>query len=180
MSEQKQKIDILLKALDERYKSIHIIRERVQTVSIWILGFLISGASWIYQSEINFYPVEFLAIFFAIICVWISLWRFYFRDLELGFNSQRKVAAKIEKSLGFYSEGYFLEGDEVLYPKDWENSGKRNGKGNFIRNNYILIAVGFALLVVSMITHTSCCTAKIDNIPLSKSTKSIIILNSEK
>jgi hypothetical protein len=56
MSEQKQKTDILLKALDERYKSIHIIRERVQTVSIWILGFLISGASWIYQSEINFYP----------------------------------------------------------------------------------------------------------------------------
>ncbi len=39
MKESKSKIDILLKALDERYKSIHIIRERVQTVSIWILGF---------------------------------------------------------------------------------------------------------------------------------------------
>lgn len=179
MRDTKQKTDILLKALDERYKSIHIIRERVQTVSIWILGFLISGATWIYQSKINFYLFEFLAIFFAIICIWISLWRFYFRDLELGFNSQRRIAAKIEKTLGFYSKGYFLEENEVLYPKDWEYSGRESGKGNFIRNNYILIAVGFILLVASILTHTSFCNKKIDNLSLSESSK-LITLDSEK
>ncbi len=58
MSEQKHKTDILLKALDESYKSIHTIRERVQTVSIWILGFLISGSAWIYQSEIHLVTIK--------------------------------------------------------------------------------------------------------------------------
>ena len=154
MKESKSKIDILLKALDERYKSIHIIRERVQTVSIWILGFLIAGAGWIYQSNIYFKLIETFILFVVIVCVWLSVWKFYFSDLKKGFNSQRKIAAKIEKSLGFYLKGYFLEDRKTMYPKKWENSGKKNSEGKFMKNTYSLLVLGFILLMLAILTHT--------------------------
>lgn len=153
MKESESKINILLNALGERYKAIHIIRERVQTISIWILGFLIAGAAWIYQSNVYFKCIEILGLFFVIICIWFCIWRFYFNDLEKGFNSQRKIAAKIERVLGFYSDGYFLEGEQSMYPKEWERAGGKNSEGKFMRNTYILLALGFILLMISILNH---------------------------
>ena len=153
MKDPKFKINILLNALDERYKAIHIIRERVQTVSIWILGLLIAGAAWVYQANVYFKCIEMICLFFVIICIWFCIWKFYFSDLEKGFNSQRKIAAKIEKALGFYTNGYFLEGEQSMYPKEWEDAGKENSEGKFMRNIYILLALGFILLMISILNH---------------------------
>lgn len=153
MKESKTKIDILLNALDERYKSIHIIRERVQTVSIWILGFLIAGAGWVYQSNIYFGVIEIFILIFVIIAIWTSIRRFYFSDLEKGFNSQRRVAAKIEKSFDFYTKGYFTKDESTLYPENWKNSGKENCEGKFMRNTYNLLALGFGLLIIAILSH---------------------------
>lgn len=153
MKESKTKIDILLNALDERYKSIHIIRERVQTVSIWILGFLIAGAGWVYQSNIYFGVIETFILIFVIVVIWINIRRFYFSDLEKGFNNQRRIATKIEKSLGFYTKGYFTKDESTLYPEDWGNSGKGNCEGKFMRNTYNLLALGFGLLVIAILSH---------------------------
>ncbi|MBU1119171.1 hypothetical protein KKH43_04795 [Patescibacteria group bacterium] len=146
--------DILLKALDERYKSIHIIRERIQTVVLWILGLLITGSAWVYQSDVYFDLLGMLSLFLVIICIWISIWKFYFYDLEKGFNSQRKIAAKIEEALGFYKKKHFSESEESMYPIEWKNSGKKNCEGKFMRNTYYLIALGFILSMLAIFSHT--------------------------
>jgi len=147
------KTDILLNALSERYKSIHLIRERIQTVSIWILGLLIAGAAWVYQSNIYFTQIELLGILITIIFIWFCVYKFYLSDLVKGFNGQRKIAAKIEKNLGFYSKRYFSEEEESLYSEEWKNSGKEKSEGRFVRNTYFLLAIGFILLIISISTH---------------------------
>jgi hypothetical protein len=144
--------DILISALSERYKSIHIIRERVQSISVWVLGLLLGAAAWIYQSDMYFNKPEFLIIAIIIVLVWFSLWKFYLDDLKKGFNSQRRVAAKIEKNLGFYENG-----ENSVYPQAWKDSGKEGCEGNFMCNTYYLIALGFLLLLISISSHTHFC-----------------------
>lgn len=153
MTITKDKLIILLNALDERYKSMHIIRERVQVISIWILGFLITGSAWIYQSEICFILIEKVILVIIVLCVWVALIKFYFNDLEKGFNSQRRIAAKLERALGFYEKGYFLNDKKNFYPKEWQYSGEKNSEGKFISNTLNLIAIGFVLLILSISAH---------------------------
>jgi hypothetical protein len=96
MSDDK-KIEILLKALEERYNSIHIIRERVQNICLWILGLFITAAGWLLQSNHSLLTKE--KIFFSLmILISVFVIRvFYLNDLEKGFKTQQKIQAKIEE-----------------------------------------------------------------------------------
>ncbi|OHA16499.1 MAG: hypothetical protein A3C79_02680 [Candidatus Taylorbacteria bacterium RIFCSPHIGHO2_02_FULL_45_28] len=150
MNEQ-QKIDTILIALQERYTSVHAIRERVQTVSLWILGLLLAASGWLFQAGIYFNCKQKIILTIFSLVIWFVLNRFYFSDLEKGFNSQRRTLAKIEDSLGFYKKSYFSNSEDSLYPQEWKNSGQKNSEGNFFENTYNLLAIGFGIFTLSML-----------------------------
>jgi len=53
-----KKTEVLLMALGERYKSIHIIRDRVQSLGIWALGILLAASAFHIQSGIVFNKID--------------------------------------------------------------------------------------------------------------------------
>ena len=144
------KISILISALEERYNSIHVIRDRIQTVSLWIMGLLIWWAWWIFQSELVLECEEKIFLILFLIVTFFMLKFFYFDDLEKWFQSQREIAGKLEKSLGFYNDGFFIEWDNSLYPKTW----LKPKEGNFLRNNEYLILFGFLTFILTIIFYT--------------------------
>jgi len=141
-----KKIDVLINALDERYKSIHTIRERVQTVSIWILGILIGASGWIFQSNMLFSTNDKFFAVVLLLIIWATLRWFYFNDLQKGFNSQMRVAAKIEDSLGLFDEKIYSDSEDSIYPKSWKKSGQKGCEGKFFDNSHNLLIVGFGIL----------------------------------
>lgn len=145
-----EKISILSSALEERYNSIHVIRERAQKASLWIMGLLIWWAWWIFQSDLLLWCDEKIFLIVVLIITFLILKFFYFDDLEKWFQSQREIVAKIEKSLGFYEDSYFNSENDSIYPKDWI----KPRKGNFFRNNEILVIFWFIILALSLIFYT--------------------------
>jgi hypothetical protein len=150
MNEQ-QKIDTLLIALQERYTSVHTIRERVQTVSLWILGLLLATSGWLFQSDICFDSIQKIVLTTFSLVIWLVLNKFYFSDLEKGFDSQRRILAKIEDSLGFYRKSHFNNSEVSLYPNEWRLSGQVGSEGKFFENTYNLLAIGFGIFVLSIL-----------------------------
>ncbi len=150
MNEQ-QKIDTLLIALQERYTSVHTIRERVQTVALWILGLLLAASGWLFQSEICFSDKQKITLSIFSLIIWFVLKKFYFSDLEKGFNGQRRILAKIEDSLGFYKKSHFNNLEDSLYPKEWKSSGQKDSEGKFFENTHNLIAIGFGIFIISIL-----------------------------
>ena len=146
-----QKIEILLVALQERYNSVHAIRERVQSVSLWVLGILLSASGWLFQSDVCFTLSQKILFTILSLCIWGILKKLYFSDLEKGFNSQRKILAKIEDSLGFYKKSHFNESEDTLYPKEWRHAGEKGSEGKFFQNTYNLIAVSFGIFILSIL-----------------------------
>lgn len=135
------KIPVLISWLEERYKSIHIIRNRVHTTSIWLLWILLWVSWWIIKTNMIFSCNEKIYFIIITIVAWIFIILFYYKDLEAGFISQRKVAWKLEKELWFFDTG------NLIYPKSWETWAK----WKFFRNNYILIAFGFVSLIITLV-----------------------------
>jgi hypothetical protein len=143
-----QKIEILLKALEERYKSIHIIRQRVQNMCIWTLGLFVTAAGWLMQSPKEL-AVKEKIIFTLIILITIMVIRaFYLNDLEKGFKTQQQIQARIENVLGLCKSGVFSK--DSIYPESWKEAGTENGKGKFFFHNYLLIYLGTLLLLISI------------------------------
>lgn len=133
--------DILIFWLEERYKSIHIIRDRVHTTSIWLLWILLWLSWTVIKLDIKFTCYE--KIFFLIIVIlsWLVILFFYYFDLEKWFNIQRNIASKIENKL------WFFDWRDSLYPETWKNSTN----WYFFRNNYILIWFWFLILITTII-----------------------------
>lgn len=137
----KQENEVLLHALSERYSSIHIIRERVHSTSIWLLWILL----WLSWATINldftFSCLEKIIFLIIVISSWFCIVYFYYFDLEKWFTIQRDIASKIEDKLWFYNW------HDSIYPKAWKDCSK----WNFFRNNYILIWFWFLVFIVSII-----------------------------
>lgn len=143
-----QKLNVLLHALEERYKSIHIIRDRVQNISVWILGLFVTAGGWLMQSKTSLLINE-KWFFTAIIIISVFVVRvFYLKDLEKGFKTQQRIQAKIEEALGLCKAGVFTT--DSVYPKEWAEAGTKNGKGNFFFHNYLLIYTATVILLLSI------------------------------
>jgi hypothetical protein len=143
-----QKIEILLKALEERYKSIHIIRQRVQNICIWTLGLFITAAGWLMQSPKELGVKERILFSLIILITIIVVRAFYLNDLEKGFKTQQQIQARIENVLGLCKSGVFSK--DPIYPESWQKAGTSAGKGKFFVHNYLLIYLGTLLLLVSI------------------------------
>ncbi len=148
-----KKADILISALEERYVSIHKIRERVQGVNLWALGLLGASAGWLMTSDIHFRLFSAILIGGAIFLAYWILRHRYFADLETGFRSQMRTAARLEEMLNLYEPGYFAE-SKSAYPIEWKDAGVNKDQGNYFRSSYDLMEVGLFIFYVALLLKT--------------------------
>jgi len=131
------KVDILIKVFEEKNKSVNIIRDRVQTISIWIAGLMFAGGAFILQFNLNSTNSLIIGVSMTILIGYIRF--FYFSDLERGFNDQRTSLVKVEKELGLFKK---------VYPAAWEKSGTKEKKGKFFLTNYLLLEISLLLFLI--------------------------------
>ncbi|MBI5134387.1 MAG: hypothetical protein HZA81_03320 [Candidatus Taylorbacteria bacterium] len=142
-----EKVQVLLRALDERYKAMHTVRERAQSVAIWGLGVLIVASGWIVQRE-SLVGVDMRAAATALVLLALYVLKeHYIKDLDKTFQDQHKVAVRIEKILGLYERGAFAE--EGVYPEIWSLDSSEKRKRLFFYATYRLLYMGvFIFLAV--------------------------------
>ena len=146
---ESDKVNILLVSLQERYNATHNIRARVEQVCTWALGILVVAAGFIINKDIQLSVSQKSFLIVSLLAILIVLRFFYFRDLEKGFKDQLKVAAKIEKSLLLYEPGIY--GEDALFSKSWKNAGQKKSDGRFFRSNYLMLYIGLAIIVGTII-----------------------------
>jgi hypothetical protein len=149
-----KKTDIVISALEERYASIHKIRERVQGICLWSLGLFAAAAGWLVQSRIHFHLSTALLIGAGTFLAYWVLRHRYFLDLEIGFKSQMRTAAKLEKALHLYTPRFFTEDDDSLYPEKWEEAGTKTADGNYFNKSYELMLVGLIIFFLALALKT--------------------------
>ncbi|SRR5581483_2647161 len=149
------KIQILLQALEERYRVLHTIRERMQNVSLWSLGILLGAGGWLIQSK-NILTCEQKILFSFFVLIAFAVVRFaYLSDLAKGFRSQQQVVARIEDILGLFDKNFSGSSEESVYPERWKNSGLKGGDGKFIQTNYALLYIGVVLILIVILLNGS-------------------------
>lgn len=142
-----QKAQVLMRALDERYKAMHVVRERAQSVAIWSLGTLLVASGWMVQKEASFDLNVRIVITILVFAAFYVLKEHYIRDLDKTFQSQHRVAVRIERTLGLYDRGVFSE--ESMYPEVWMTDSADKKQRGFFFANYRLLYVGvFIFLAV--------------------------------
>jgi hypothetical protein len=147
---QTYKKDILIAALEERYEAMHVIRERVQSICVWTLGLMVTAAGWLMQNDI-FIPPSRILFYLVALCVVLWTLRFkYLSDLQRGFSSQQRVAARLESALSLYTPGVFDKAKDSIYPKRWEHAGSGNSEGKFFSSTYLLLYIGVVILSLAL------------------------------
>ena len=149
--DENKKIDVLLSALEERYASIHKIRERVQSVCLWALGLLLGAGAWLMQSNIILTAIQKASTIVVILIAFVILRFVYLNDLYKGFSTQQRVAARLEKALYLYAPGVFDDSDKPLYPQEWEKAGMGESDGKFFRSTYILLYFGVFFIILAIL-----------------------------
>ena len=140
-----QKLTVLLRALDQRYRAIDGIRDRVQNVCLWILGLFATGGGLLLKADIPLTVNNKISLSAMILVAVLALRFFYFKDLERGFRAQQRIQARIEAVIGLSKKGVF--GVESIFPEEWAVAGTRQGKGRFFSHNYLLIYLGTIFLL---------------------------------
>lgn len=150
MTQEETKSQILLAALSERYESLRVIRERVQTVGLTVIGLLLGAGGWLIQSEQGYECAEKLVLTMGVLAAVAVLRWMYLSDLQKGFKSQQRVAASIEKELGLYAPGALSASSDAIYPEAWAKAGQEDGPGRFFSATYWMIFVGTVFLIVTI------------------------------
>lgn len=148
---EKENIAILISALEERYKSIHTIRDRVQNIGVWALGIMLATGGYLLQNDFGMTNFQKVIAIVGVIIAFRILRFEYLADLNKGFKAQQKTAARIEKTLGFFTIGVFDNEATSIYPQVWESAGTHEGGGKFFKTTYRLMLAGIVFLVVSII-----------------------------
>ncbi|WP_298125227.1 hypothetical protein [Brevundimonas sp.] len=141
-----QKVAVLLAALAERYQAMRTIRERVQSVGLWALGLLVAAGGWLIQSRTELSDNERWIAIIGLGAALLVLRFWYLADLQKGFAGQQRVAATIERALGFFEPGALGLMDASIYPASWNEAGSTDGKGRFFSSSYALLYGGVAFL----------------------------------
>lgn len=150
-----EKIDILKISLEERYLSIHKIRDRVESVSLWTLAAFVSAGGWLIQSDIILSSTERILSVLGVVMVLVVIRFSYLSDLEIGFKRQLQVASEIEETLGLYTPGMFNDKASSIYPEGWKKSGTTSGNGNYFKSTNSLLYAGTIFLVAVILLKCS-------------------------
>lgn len=146
------KVTILIAALEERYEALRIIRGRVESVGLWSLGLLLSAGGWIISSGIVLTCFEKTLYLIGAVLAFAVLRFNYLEDLAKGFKKQQQAAVSIEKVFKLYELGFYADAGESIYPKEWEQAGTDKGDGRFFNTTYNLLYVGFAFLLIAILS----------------------------
>lgn len=148
--DEKDKLQILLVTLQERYKSIHTMRNRVQNICTWILGIFLFFSGLLIKFDLGLtLGQKFLFSIFLLIAYYAVKCR-YIKDIENGFNSNLRVAARIEKTLKLYESNFYDSLNSSLYPDKWQHAGTEHSEGNYLNNSYWLLRIGTIFLLIAI------------------------------
>lgn len=148
---EEQKVAVLLAALAERYQAMRTIRERVQSMGLWVLGLLAAAGGGLIQSQAALSDSERWIGIIALGAALLVLRFWYLADLQKGFAGQQRVAATIERTLGFFEPGALGLLDRPIYPASWDEAGTVDGRGRFFSSSYAMIYVGAAFLAAVLL-----------------------------
>src|SRR5689334_5219671 len=94
--DKEHKVPILLAALEERYKSLHVIRERVQSIGVWALGLMIGAGGWLLQNQVQMGFLQKCICIIGVAIAFIVLRFNYIANLNKGFKAQQQTAVRLE------------------------------------------------------------------------------------
>ncbi|HEB13006.1 hypothetical protein LCGC14_1966700 [marine sediment metagenome] len=135
--DKKDKIDILLNQLNERYNALHKMRERSLSFVIWILGFGIA-VIWVVLTKNGLAPLQRSLLMILIVIVG-ALTAYFIRAIERGFTTNKKIAGDIEQALGFHTKGFFVEKNTIL-PQEYEKGNQNPVWSGHFPSLYIWLA----------------------------------------
>jgi len=139
---EEEKVKIIQDLLNQRYQAEHMMRERSQDFTKWILGFGI-GLLWIILSNNPIFLIQkiILSIFIFIL---LLLTCYYLVEINKGFKNNRGIIIKLEELLGFYKVNYYLENDSI-FPEKYHRKTFSHFKSLFIF--IIVTAITLILLI---------------------------------
>ncbi len=111
-----QKFQVLMAELQERYDSSHKIRDRSTQFTLWISGMAI-GLSWLLVSEAVLSTLQKVAITLLTLALYFGA-VFLIRALHKGAGANREAMIRIERALGMYEKGFYLQ-DVSLLPAQY-------------------------------------------------------------
>ena len=144
--DSKEKIDILLHLLNERYNASHRIRGRSLRLTIWVLGLAVAFV-WILVSG-AYLTLSQKSILTLLVIVLGAVIFWFIYALERGFDNNRKVMIDLEEALGCYEKGFYLE-SRALFPSEYKKLNKKTKFSHF-KSIYALI-LPIALLIIFLI-----------------------------
>jgi len=125
---ENDKIKILLNLLNERYNASHRMRERSLNFAIWILGFGVAIA-WLLLGGVSL-TVSQKVILTPFLIIISALTIYFLHAIKKGFDNNRNIMIDIERVLGCYEKGIYLN-TKPLFPKEYEENKK--GTSSFRR-----------------------------------------------
>ena len=151
--EEQTKIQVLLAIAEDRHKAIHVMRERVQKMCIWIMGIFLAVAGWIIKENITLSPIQNGVLVTVIIVIVLVIHLSYLKDIMRGFKVQQRVLARIEDALRLYDPKVYDDKKSGLFPNTWKKTGTNKGSGRFFANNLYLLYIGAGSLIISIIVQ---------------------------
>lgn len=147
------KIQILMSALEERYRAQHIIRDRTYKFCTWTLGVFFLVAGWFVTGNVRLDGIITVVLAVGLIVIVRTVRHTFLRDLENGFKGQMRVATNLEDMLHLYDPSYFGSDKTEVYPVGWRKAGTSEHIGNFFRVNFLLLYIGTAALLISLVIN---------------------------
>jgi len=145
VKQEKLTNDILMFQLQERYHSMHVMRERIQTLSLRIMWILLWVSWWLTQNKLTFDCCE-RNVAILLTCILFGIFIDYFADLKKGFNKQMNIAKRLESELWLFE----WENPILKEFKDNERAWKRNAW----KYQYLLMWFWFLVLFICILYFT--------------------------
>ena len=138
-----EKKTILLELLKMRYECAHKMRDRSQAFALWILGGGIALFGLLLKGpELSVYQKLVLTIFVMVLSIIAEK---FLKAIEVGFEANKVIYIKIERALGLYKNGEYIDGD-FLYPSEYSGAGKKDT--SHFQSLYIWLGVISLFLVM--------------------------------
>jgi len=138
-----KKIDVLSAQLQERYASLHKMRDRSMQFVLWVLG-LGLGLAWLSINQVVFTSAQKLAVTGLLVVMGIVAFVFV-RAIARGFNANREAMIRIEGALCLYDNDCYGTVEPIL-PRRF--SSLKTGWAGHFPMLYLLIGVVVLLLLV--------------------------------
>jgi hypothetical protein len=143
--DEKQRLQVLLAQLGERYNAAHKIRERSTQFTLWISGMAI-GLGWLLISQRALVLAQRVALSLLITALFAGT-VYFIKGLRRGFQKNREIMIRIERILKMHEPGIYLENGPLLASE----YGLTNRKwSDHFHTLYIwLVLVAFSLIILT-------------------------------